>query len=77
MAEESKSVTPPDWISKTLATLDAISGYTYAALAIAAGLILFRPITRFDTELAPMSNKPLKYAVRRRAKSLSVFRLQE
>jgi hypothetical protein len=54
MVEDSKPIAPPDWISKTLATLDAISGYTYAALAVAAGLILLAPVWQFGTELAPI-----------------------
>jgi hypothetical protein len=43
MADENRPIAPPDWISKTLATLDAISGYTYVALAAAAALIIFAP----------------------------------
>jgi hypothetical protein len=54
MAEDNKPVAPPDWVSKTLATLDAISGYTYAALAIAAALILFIPSSTFGVDLAPI-----------------------
>ena len=54
MAEDSKPSAPPDWVSKTLATLDAISGYTYAALAAACGLILFLPSPLLGIDLAPI-----------------------
>jgi hypothetical protein len=54
MTEDSKAVAPPEWISKTLATLDAISGYTYAALVIACGLVLFLPSPLFEIDLAPL-----------------------
>jgi hypothetical protein len=52
MAEDSKPVASPDWISKTLATLDAISGYTYAALASACGLVLFLPSPLFGVDVS-------------------------
>src|ERR1700680_1854890 len=52
MAEDSKPVAPPDWVSQTLATLDTVSGYTYVALAVAAGLILFLPSPLFGTDLS-------------------------
>ena len=55
MTEDSKAVAPPDWVSKTLATLDAISGYTCAALAIACGLVLFFP-PLVGIDLAPIRN---------------------
>src|ERR1700691_4735319 len=54
MADESRPVAPPDWISKTLATLDAISGYTYVALAVAAALILFVPSPLDGIDLGPI-----------------------
>ena len=55
MTEDSKAVAPPDWVSKTLATLDAISGYTCAALAISCGLLLFFP-PLLGIDLAPIQN---------------------
>jgi hypothetical protein len=54
VAEDSKPVEPSDWVSKTLATLDAINGYTYTALAIAAGLILFLPSPLLGIDLSPI-----------------------
>jgi len=54
MADDSKPIAPPDWISKTLATVDAISGYTYVALAVAAGLILFLPSPLAGIDLGPI-----------------------
>jgi hypothetical protein len=54
MTQENTPVAPPDWVSKALATLDAISGYTCAALAVAAGLILFIPSPLLGIELGPI-----------------------
>jgi hypothetical protein len=54
MADDARPIAPPDWISKTLATLDAISGYTYAALAAAAALVLFVPSPLGAIDLGPI-----------------------
>jgi hypothetical protein len=54
MTGSEHAIIPPDWVSKTLATLDAISGYTYTALAFAGGLILFLPSPMFGIDLSPI-----------------------
>ncbi len=54
MAEEGNPISPPEWVSKTLATIDAISGYTYAALAVAGGVIIFLPSPIFGVDLGPL-----------------------
>jgi hypothetical protein len=49
--ENQNSIGSPDWISKLLATIDAISGYTYAALTVAVGVALWGPSPFLGIEL--------------------------
>ena len=50
----SKPIEPPEWVSKTLATLDTISGYTFAFLALAGAFVLWNPSPFYGIDLAPL-----------------------
>lgn len=55
MADEApQRIEPPEWISKTLATLDAISGYTFGSLAVAGAIVIWSPPGLFGVDLGPL-----------------------
>lgn len=52
-----RPIEPPEWVSKGLATLDAVSGYTFAFFALADGLILWGPSPFYGVDLTPLRSK--------------------
>ena len=49
-----KPLEPPEWVTKALATLDAISGYTFTFLALAGAIILWAPSPLLGVDLSPI-----------------------
>jgi len=54
MFETGTPIAPPEWVSKLLATIDTVSGYTFALLAVACGLILWLPSPILGIDLNPV-----------------------
>lgn len=52
--DEGKPLEPPEWVTKALATLDAISGYTFGFLALAGAIILWAPSPLLGVDLSPI-----------------------
>jgi hypothetical protein len=55
VSDERNQVASPDWVSKVLATVDSVSGYTFAALAIAGALVILLPSPIVGVDLAPIA----------------------
>lgn len=54
---DNQNPTSSDWISKTLAAIDSVSGYTFSALAIAGALVLFLPSPFLGIDFSPIKKE--------------------